>query len=109
MKKFPEKIENEVMSAVKQVFAPEFLNRLDEIIIFDQLTEEDLFQIIDLQVRRLNEMLANRALEVRLLLIKPRNGLLIRLVLIGNWCKTFEACFAEIHRRRAFEARRAAK
>jgi ATP-dependent Clp protease ATP-binding subunit ClpC len=61
-----EKIESEVMSAVKQIFAPEFLNRLDEIIIFDQLTEEDLLQIIDLQVKQLNEMLSNKALEIRL-------------------------------------------
>jgi ATP-dependent Clp protease ATP-binding subunit ClpC len=61
-----EKIEAEVMSAVKQVFAPEFLNRLDEIIIFDQLTEEDLFQIIDLQINKLNQMLSTRLLEVKL-------------------------------------------
>ena len=37
-----EKMEEQVMSEVKQTFAPEFINRLDEIIIFDELTDEDL-------------------------------------------------------------------
>jgi len=60
------KIEQEVMSLVKQIFAPEFLNRLDEIIIFNPLTEEDLMQIIDLQVKKLNEILTSRALQIRL-------------------------------------------
>ncbi len=55
------KLDQEVMTIVKQTFAPEFLNRLDEIIIFDPLTEEDLMQIIE----RLNEILAHRALELR--------------------------------------------
>ncbi len=39
-----------VMSEVKRVFNPEFLNRLDEVILFDSLTDEDLLQIIDLLV-----------------------------------------------------------
>ena len=37
-----EKMEEQVMSQVKQTFAPEFINRLDEIIIFDELTDDDL-------------------------------------------------------------------
>jgi len=41
------RIEDEVMSKVKQTFQPEFINRLDEIIIFDELTDEDLLQIVD--------------------------------------------------------------
>src|SRR5690606_26432325 len=45
-----EKLEEQVMSQVKQTFAPEFINRLDEIIIFDELTEEDLALIVDLQL-----------------------------------------------------------
>jgi len=61
-----EKMEEQVMSEVKKTFAPEFVNRLDEIIIFDELSDEDLTQIIDLQVGKLNEMLTTRALEVRL-------------------------------------------
>ena len=61
-----EKMEKEVMSEVKRTFAPEFINRLDEIIIFDELTDADLMEIIDLQIGKLNEILANRALQVRL-------------------------------------------
>lgn len=61
-----EKMEDQVMSSVKQTFSPEFINRLDEIIIFDELIEQDLIQIIDLQVDKLNKILEKRALEVRL-------------------------------------------
>jgi ATP-dependent Clp protease ATP-binding subunit ClpC len=61
-----EKMEDQVMSQVKQTFAPEFLNRLDEIIIFDELVDADLFQIIDLQVAKLNKILENRKLKVRM-------------------------------------------
>lgn len=61
-----EKMEEQVMSAVKQTFAPEFINRLDEIIIFDELTEEDLSQVIDLQIASLNSVISNRNLTVRL-------------------------------------------
>lgn len=61
-----EKMEDQVMSQVKQTFSPEFINRLDEIIIFDELIEQDLLQIVDLQVAKLNEILAKRELQVRL-------------------------------------------
>ncbi len=61
-----QKMEDQVMSEVKKTFAPEFINRLDEIIIFDELLDEDLMQIIDLQVGKLNGMLEGRALQVRL-------------------------------------------
>ncbi len=61
-----EKMEEQVMSNVKQTFSPEFINRLDEIIIFDELIEQDLLQIVDLQVGKLNEMLEKHALQVRL-------------------------------------------
>ena len=60
------KMEDQVMSQVKQTFAPEFINRLDEIIIFDELVDDDLFQIIDLQVAKLNKILENRKLKVRM-------------------------------------------
>ena len=62
-----EKMEDQVMASVKQTFAPEFINRLDEIIIFDELTEHDLSQIIDLQIANLNLVIgAARELTVRL-------------------------------------------
>jgi len=61
-----EKMEEQVHSEVKKTFAPEFINRLDEIIIFDELAQKDLVEIIDLQVGKLNEMLEKRTLQIRL-------------------------------------------
>jgi ATP-dependent Clp protease ATP-binding subunit ClpC len=61
-----EKMEEQVMSEVKRTFAPEFINRLDEIIIFDELGDGDLRQIVDLQIGKLNEILEKRALQIRL-------------------------------------------
>jgi ATP-dependent Clp protease ATP-binding subunit ClpC len=61
-----DKMEDQVMSQVKQTFAPEFINRLDEIILFDELSEADLAQIVDLQIAKLNEMLEKRKLKIRM-------------------------------------------
>jgi ATP-dependent Clp protease ATP-binding subunit ClpC len=61
-----EKMEEMVMSAVRQTFNPEFINRLDEIIIFDQLLDEDLLEVVQLQVEQMNRTLTSRALEIRL-------------------------------------------
>ncbi len=60
------KAEDLVMSEVKRLFNPEFLNRLDEIIAFNALTEADLIQIIDLLVSRMNENLAQRNISISL-------------------------------------------
>jgi ATP-dependent Clp protease ATP-binding subunit ClpC len=61
-----EKMEEMVMNAVRHTFNPEFINRLDEIIIFDQLQDEELLEIVGLQVEQLNRTLRRRGLEVRL-------------------------------------------
>jgi ATP-dependent Clp protease ATP-binding subunit ClpC len=61
-----QKMEEQVSQEIKKTFAPEFINRLDEIIIFDQLSEEDLMQIVDLQINRLNEILVKHALQIRM-------------------------------------------
>ncbi|MDT7543292.1 MAG: ATP-dependent Clp protease ATP-binding subunit ClpC [Acidobacteriota bacterium] len=61
-----EKLEEMVMSSVKQTFNPEFINRLDEIIIFDELHEDELLEIVGLQVDQLNRTLQRRGLEVRM-------------------------------------------
>jgi ATP-dependent Clp protease ATP-binding subunit ClpB len=53
-----------VMSVVRQAFKPEFLNRLDEIVMFDALSEEQLSHIVDLQVAELNKRLAVRRISV---------------------------------------------
>jgi ATP-dependent Clp protease ATP-binding subunit ClpB len=51
-----------VMNAVRAAFKPEFLNRLDDVIIFDSLTTSELTQIVDLQIDRLARRLAGRRL-----------------------------------------------
>ncbi len=61
-----ENMEEQVLSEVKRTFAPEFINRLDEIIVFDELFDEDLMQIIDLQVGELNKILKAHTLRVEL-------------------------------------------
>jgi ATP-dependent Clp protease ATP-binding subunit ClpB len=51
-----------VLTAVRTAFKPEFLNRLDDVIIFDSLTTSELTRIVDLQVERLAKRLAARRL-----------------------------------------------
>jgi ATP-dependent Clp protease ATP-binding subunit ClpB len=53
-----------VMAVVRATFKPEFLNRLDEVILFDQLSTEDLAKIVDLQVAALTRRLAERRLTL---------------------------------------------
>jgi ATP-dependent Clp protease ATP-binding subunit ClpB len=55
-----------VMSVVRATFKPEFLNRLDDVILFDALTTEELTEIVDLQVGRLARRLADRRLTLSL-------------------------------------------
>jgi ATP-dependent Clp protease ATP-binding subunit ClpC len=61
-----DRMEEEVMSQVKKTFQPEFINRLDEIILFDELTDDDLLRIVDLQIERLNKVIAPRELTISL-------------------------------------------
>ncbi len=61
-----EEAENSVMSELRAGFRPEFLNRLDEIIMFTPLTRENIESITDLIVGDLNRRLADRQLSVRL-------------------------------------------
>jgi ATP-dependent Clp protease ATP-binding subunit ClpC len=60
------KLEEGVMQAVKQTFNPEFVNRLDEIIIFEPLTDEDLFRVVGLLVAELNRTLIRRKIQVQM-------------------------------------------
>jgi ATP-dependent Clp protease ATP-binding subunit ClpB len=53
-----------VMSVVRSTFKPEFLNRLDDVILFDALSTEELTEIVDLQVARLARRLADRRLTL---------------------------------------------
>jgi len=55
-----------VMNLVRGAFKPEFLNRLDEVVLFDPLTTEDLAQIVEIGLHRLNARLAERRISVEL-------------------------------------------
>src|SRR6202046_2757726 len=55
-----------VMGEVRRVFNPEFLNRLDEVILFNSLNDEDLLRIIDLLVGQINETLVHRQVQIAL-------------------------------------------
>ena len=54
----PDKKKESVLAMVRQSFKPEFLNRLDEIVIFDALTQDELAHIVDLQLALLEKRLA---------------------------------------------------
>jgi ATP-dependent Clp protease ATP-binding subunit ClpC len=60
------KAEELVMSEVKRLFNPEFLNRLDEIIVFNALTDGDLIQILELLVGQMNQNLAQKNISLTL-------------------------------------------
>jgi ATP-dependent Clp protease ATP-binding subunit ClpB len=53
-----------VMSAVQAAFKPEFLNRLDEVVVFDALSKDDLTHIVDLQLALLEKRLAVRRITI---------------------------------------------
>jgi ATP-dependent Clp protease ATP-binding subunit ClpB len=53
-----------VMAAVRAAFKPEFLNRLDDVIVFDALSTSELTQIVDLQIERMAARLAGRRLTL---------------------------------------------
>jgi len=61
-----EDMKNKVMAEVKRTFRPEFINRVDEIIVFHELTEEQLRSIVELMVKDLRGRLAERKVELEL-------------------------------------------
>jgi ATP-dependent Clp protease ATP-binding subunit ClpC len=58
--------EEMIMGEVKKLFNPEFLNRLDELIIFNPLTDSDLLKIIDLLVEQTNQTVAHRGVSLQM-------------------------------------------
>src|SRR6266480_456042 len=59
-----EQAETKVTELLRQAFKPEFLNRVDDIIIFRPLTHEDIEQIVDIQIKRVERLLADRKLTI---------------------------------------------
>jgi ATP-dependent Clp protease ATP-binding subunit ClpC len=65
-KKSYEAMKSKVMAEVQKLFRPEFLNRLDEIIVFHELSEEQLRNIVDLMAKELQERLSEHKLDIEL-------------------------------------------
>ncbi len=61
-----EQMKQKVEEALKASFRPEFLNRIDDIILFRSLTREDILKIVDIQIERLQDLIAERKIKVEL-------------------------------------------
>ncbi|WP_306119519.1 MULTISPECIES: ATP-dependent chaperone ClpB [unclassified Roseitalea] len=61
-----DKVRGDVMNVVRAAFRPEFLNRVDEVILFDRLRREDMGAIVDIQLGRLEKLLADRKISLQL-------------------------------------------
>jgi ATP-dependent Clp protease ATP-binding subunit ClpB len=57
-------VETQVMAEMRRVFKPEFLNRVDDVIIFRPLGQEQIEKIVDLQLKRLEKLLADRKITI---------------------------------------------
>jgi ATP-dependent Clp protease ATP-binding subunit ClpB len=60
-----EDIASKIDELLKEKFRPEFLNRIDEIVIFKKLSKEDLLEIVDIQLALLSKRLADRAITLK--------------------------------------------
>ncbi len=61
-----EKMKSQALEVLRQSFRPEFLNRVDEVVVFHPLTREELRQIVDVQLMRLRQRLEERKIELEL-------------------------------------------
>ncbi|GAA5166967.1 ATP-dependent Clp protease ATP-binding subunit [Ornithinimicrobium tianjinense] len=61
-----ERMKNKVTDELKQHFRPEFLNRVDDTIVFPQLTQDEIVQIVDLMIARLDERLKDKDMAIEL-------------------------------------------
>lgn len=61
-----EKVKARVMGEVRKLFSPEFLNRIDDLIVFKSLSEADIRQIVEIELREVNERLVDKAITLRL-------------------------------------------
>ncbi len=62
----PGKTRDAVMNAVRKHFRPEFLNRLDEILLFRRLSRDNMTGIVEVQLQRLHKLLADRQISLKL-------------------------------------------
>ena len=71
-----ERMKNKVNDELKKHFRPEFLNRIDDIVVFHQLTEDQIIQMVELMITRVEAQLANK--DMALELTPAAKGLLAR-------------------------------
>jgi len=71
-----EKLKDKVMEALKQSFRPEFLNRIDEVIIFNYLREEQIKEIVELELAKVENRLKKKNLKIKIL--KEAKDLLVK-------------------------------
>jgi len=64
--KLEDETKEEVIEVLRHQFRPEFLNRIDEVVIFESLKREDIAKIVDLQLDRLRKLLSDKRLELEL-------------------------------------------
>jgi ATP-dependent Clp protease ATP-binding subunit ClpB len=72
-----EAIRDVLLEELKAFFRPEFLNRIDDVVVFKALTKEDLRSVVDIQLRRLERLLSDR--EIKLDLTSSAKGRLVEL------------------------------
>ncbi len=61
-----DEMKGRIMGELKKVFRPEFLNRIDEVIVFHKLTKDEVKEIVDLLLQRIRQSMAERELSVNL-------------------------------------------
>ena len=71
-----ERMKNKVNDELKKHFRPEFLNRIDDIVVFHQLTQEQIITMVDLMITRVEAALANKDMAIEL--TPAAKGLLAR-------------------------------
>ncbi len=72
----PKDVDTTIMDEVKRIFKPEFLNRLDDLIIFNRLSKQNMFKIIELQLKDIKLNLKSKGVKYRI--YKTAKELLIR-------------------------------
>ena len=70
--KSKKELRNKVMGALKEQFKPEFLNRVDEIVIFDYLSKSEIKQIVDLELQKVEQRLIKKGIKIEVSL-KAKN------------------------------------
>ncbi|MEK6526162.1 MAG: ATP-dependent Clp protease ATP-binding subunit ClpC, partial [Nitrospirota bacterium] len=61
-----QRIKDEVLAELRRTFSPEFLNRIDEVVVFHQLLKEHLFGILDILIKELNVRLVERGVQLEI-------------------------------------------